>query len=104
VSMYTGGESVQAISINALFPLSILFEKWGAPDCVQLSFSEGIPVSGIVDWRRENYFAQVLFAFQSDAEWSTAIVQSVTVRGDLQEGCGAGMQAWQGFAPAWRYQ
>jgi hypothetical protein len=95
---------VQAISINALFPLSILFEKWGTPDCVQLSFSEGIPLSGIVDWRRENYFAQVLFVFPSDVEWSTAIVQSVTVRGDLQEGCGAGMQVWQGFAPAWRYQ
>ncbi len=105
VTLYPTDDRVQVVTINALFPLSVLFEKWGAPDCIQVNSYDGVPAAGVLDWRRGDYSVQALFTFQpGSVEWSSASVQSLTIRGDLPAGCRTGMQAWHGFAPAWRYQ
>jgi hypothetical protein len=95
---------VQSVSLLGQFPLMTLFEKWGAPDCIQITDDQNAPAAGIFQWQRANYAAQALFLFlPATADWTTATVQVVTITGGITS-CSVDMKTWQGFAPVWRYQ
>jgi hypothetical protein len=104
VAMDATGAIVQSISLNSQFPLATLFEKWGAPDCLNLTSYDNFTTAGIFHWQHDSYAAQALFVFQPpNYDWTTADVTSLTITVGLTS-CGVGMQTWQGFAPLWRYQ
>jgi hypothetical protein len=104
IALSSNGTQVAAVNLNAQFPLAVLFEKWGTPTCVNVDSQEGVAVVGMVAWERADYYLQALFLFLQRTEpWANASVQSLVLRGS-GTGCAADMQAWQGFAPPWRYQ
>jgi hypothetical protein len=105
VSTNLTDDFVQSVSFTSQFPLTTLFEKWGAPDCIQLTSDDNNALAaGVLQWQRATYAAQALFVFSpTTLDWTTATVQVVTITTALA-GCGADMKTWQGFAPVWRYQ
>jgi hypothetical protein len=94
--------SIHLVTVH--FPLITLIEKWGAPNCAHVQGYNGVPASGVMEWRHGGYYAQVLFTFQpQNVDWMNARVQALFVRSFVAQ-CGSGSHAWQGFAPPWRYQ